>query len=36
LVRANYHGKKCGKGFYRYENGKIVAETIISTEIKLQ
>ncbi len=35
LVRANYHGKKSGKGFYRYENGKIVGETIVSTEFKL-
>ncbi len=36
LVRANYHGKKGGKGFYKYENGKISAETIISTEFKMQ
>lgn len=35
LVRANYHGKKSGKGFYRYENGKIVGETIVSAEFKL-
>jgi 3-hydroxybutyryl-CoA dehydrogenase len=35
LVRANYHGKKSGKGFYRYENGKIIGETIVSTEFKL-
>jgi len=36
LVRANYIGKKCGKGFYRYENGKMIGETIISAEFKLQ
>ena len=35
LVRANYHGKKSGKGFYRYESGKIIGETIVSTEFKL-
>jgi 3-hydroxybutyryl-CoA dehydrogenase len=36
LVRANYFGKKNGKGFYKYENGKITGETIISAEFKLQ
>jgi 3-hydroxybutyryl-CoA dehydrogenase len=36
LSRANYLGKKAGKGFYRYEEGKIVSETIISAEFKLQ
>jgi 3-hydroxybutyryl-CoA dehydrogenase len=35
LARANYLGKKAGKGFYRYENGKISGETIISAEFKL-
>ena len=36
LVRANYHGKKGGRGFYKYEKGIIVGETIISTEFKMQ
>jgi 3-hydroxybutyryl-CoA dehydrogenase len=36
LSRANYLGKKTGKGFYRYEAGKIVGETIISAEFKLK
>jgi 3-hydroxybutyryl-CoA dehydrogenase len=37
LVRANYTGRKKGKGFYRYDlNGKIIGETIVNTEIKLQ
>jgi 3-hydroxybutyryl-CoA dehydrogenase len=36
LVRANYHGKKVGKGFYKYENGKKAGETIIHAEFKLQ
>lgn len=36
LVRANYHGKKGSRGFYKYENGKIIGETIISTEFKMQ
>lgn len=36
LTRANYEGKRSGKGFYTYENGKIVGETIISAAFKLQ
>ena len=36
LVRANYHGKKSGRGFYRYENDKICGETLMSAEIKFQ
>jgi 3-hydroxybutyryl-CoA dehydrogenase len=36
LVRANYHGKKSGKGFYRYDNGKIINETITNSDFKLQ
>lgn len=35
LVRANYLGRKVGKGFYRYDKGKIVGETIQSAEFKL-
>lgn len=36
LVRAKYHGRKTGKGFYRYEDDKIIGETIISAEFRLQ
>jgi 3-hydroxybutyryl-CoA dehydrogenase len=36
LVRANYHGRKSNKGFYKYENGKIVGETIMSAEFRIQ
>lgn len=32
LVRANYLGKKVGKGFYKYENGKISSQAITATE----
>lgn len=36
LVRANYNGRKSNKGFYKYENGKIVGETIMSAEFRIQ
>ena len=36
LARAKYHGRKTGKGFYRYEDDKIIGETIISAEFRLQ
>ncbi|MCB8998985.1 MAG: 3-hydroxyacyl-CoA dehydrogenase family protein [Bacteroidales bacterium] len=32
LVRAGYHGMKAGKGFYKYENGKIISQAITATE----
>jgi len=32
LVRVNYLGKKSGKGFYKYENGKIISQAITATE----
>jgi 3-hydroxybutyryl-CoA dehydrogenase len=35
LVRANYLGRISGRGFYRYENGKIVGEAIQSAEFIL-
>jgi len=32
LVRANFLGKKVLKGFYKYENGKIISQAITATE----
>jgi 3-hydroxybutyryl-CoA dehydrogenase len=32
LVRANFLGKKASKGFYKYENGKILCQAITATE----
>jgi len=32
LVRANLLGKKVLKGFYKYENGKIISQAITATE----
>ncbi len=34
MVRANYHGRKVGKGFYKYENGKIISHAISAVEFK--
>jgi 3-hydroxybutyryl-CoA dehydrogenase len=34
LVRANYLGRKVSKGFYKYEDGKIISHAISATEFK--
>jgi 3-hydroxybutyryl-CoA dehydrogenase len=33
-VRAGFHGLKTGKGFYKYEGGKIISQTITTTDFK--
>jgi 3-hydroxybutyryl-CoA dehydrogenase len=34
LVRAGYLGTRTEKGFYKYEDGKIISQTITATEFK--
>ncbi len=34
LVRAGYNGKKSNRGFYKYEEGKIIGQSITATEFK--
>jgi 3-hydroxybutyryl-CoA dehydrogenase len=34
LVRAGYIGSRSGKGFYKYEDGKIISQAIQATEFK--
>jgi 3-hydroxybutyryl-CoA dehydrogenase len=36
LYRLGYHGRRTGQGFYIYENGKIVSETITCPEVFIQ
>ena len=35
LVRANYLGRKSGAGFYKYEKGRVVGQTISCSEFNL-